>query len=115
MQNIVLYEVSSNIQNNQPDVQPSLAETKSPQVLLNSQTLIQSSILKRKKFNSIRYVRFTKKQTIYLRSVFKENRRPTLYDDILLALHKLSYPGQILTEKKVWTFFKNERHRTGLF
>ena len=63
------------------------------------------------KLHCKRYVRFTKTQILYLRSIFKKDNRPKVCYDILLVLHQLSYPGQLLTEKKILSFFKNERHR----
>lgn len=47
-----------------------------------------------------------------MRNIFKINQRPTNFSEILIELLKLSYPGQPITEKKIWSFFKNERHRS---
>ena len=88
----VLYEVSSNTCIKQLVDRPCISE-------------------RHIKLHCKRYVRFTKTQILYLRSIFKKNNKPKVCDDILLVLHQLSYPGQLLTEKKILSFFKNERHR----
>lgn len=64
-----------------------------------------------KNLNCSRYVRFTKKQIEYLRGLFEINPKPNNYEQILMNLLKLSYPGQSLTKKKVLCWFKNERWR----
>ena len=74
------------------------------------------SICKKKTFGFIikrkKYVKLTKAQRNYLKSIFKIDPNPTKYDDILKALISRGYIGQNLIKKKnIYAFFKNQRHR----
>lgn len=69
--------------------------------------------LKTKKYKPrcVKYVKFTKEQKEYLRRIFKKTPYVKDYSEILERLTEMSYSGQELSIQKVYTFFKNERHR----
>jgi hypothetical protein len=66
-----------------------------------------------KKLNKTLYVRFTKNQKDYLRRIYKVLQSPkNHYEFIMESLLRMSFPGQVITNQKIYAWFKNQRFRT---
>lgn len=83
----------------------------SPSIRLSIAGIRPVTFYRRYKNRCVKYVKFTKEQRKYLSSMFKKNPKTKDYTKILATLIKMSYEGQELSEQKIYTFFKNERHR----
>jgi hypothetical protein len=66
-----------------------------------------------KSINRSKYVRFNKKQKGYLLHIYKVFQTPKdHYTQITNKLNQIGYPGQIITNQKIYAWFKNHRFRT---
>jgi hypothetical protein len=66
-----------------------------------------------KRINKSKYVIFNKKQKGYLLNIYKVVKTPQgHYTQIINELNQIGFPGQIITNQKIYAWFKNNRYRT---
>ena len=65
-----------------------------------------------KSINRSRYVRFNKKQKEYLLHIYNVIQTPKdHYMQITNELNQIGFPGQVITNQKIYAWFKNQRYR----
>jgi hypothetical protein len=70
-------------------------------------------IFKDKSIHKSKYVRFNKKQKNYLLHIYKVIQTPKgHYTQITNELNQIGFQEQIITNKKIYAWFKNQRFRT---
>ena len=65
-----------------------------------------------KRINRSRSVRFNKKQKEYLLHIYTVFQTPKdHYTQITNELNQIGFPGQVITNQKIYVWFKNQRYR----
>jgi hypothetical protein len=79
----------------------------------NERTDMTCNALQVKSINKSKYNIFNKKQKTYLIHIYKVVKTPKgHYTHITNELNQIGFPGQLITNKKIYVWFKNHRYRT---